>query len=100
MPYPNGGEIYSIKGPLFDSTYAPEGSQCRVATCEEIFVVKRPTVPSAISRLSSSSRLPLVSPSRHSIIGATNAQTTPADHTDHTDHTDHNDYTELISIEV
>ena len=36
MPYPGGGEVYSIKGPLFDETYALEDPQSRVPTYEEL----------------------------------------------------------------
>ena len=36
MPYPGGGEIYAIKGPLFDETYALEDPQSRVPTHDEL----------------------------------------------------------------
>ena len=36
MPYPKGGEVYSIKAPLFDSTYVLEDPQSRVPTYEEV----------------------------------------------------------------
>ena len=36
MPYPGGGEVYSIKGPLFDATYALEDPQSRVPTHDEL----------------------------------------------------------------
>lgn len=38
MPYPAGGEVYAIKGPLFDKTYALEDPQSRVPTHEEAVV--------------------------------------------------------------
>ena len=38
MPYPRGGEVYSINGPLFDSTYRLEDPQRRVPTHEELVV--------------------------------------------------------------
>ena len=67
MPFPDGGEVYSIKGRLFDSTYDPEDSQCRV-TANEALAVKPPA-----TELSSSSGFPLVSSraaSRFSVMGA------------------------------
>ena len=38
MPYPAGGEVYSIRGPLFDNTYTLEDPQSRVPTHEELVV--------------------------------------------------------------
>ena len=38
MPYPGGGEVYSIKGALFDTTYAFEDPQSRVPTHDEMVV--------------------------------------------------------------
>ena len=35
-PYPAGGEVYSIKGPLFDSTYSLEDPKSRVPSHEEV----------------------------------------------------------------
>ena len=36
MPYPTGGEVYAIKGPLFDNTYALEDPKSRVPTHNEL----------------------------------------------------------------
>ena len=36
MPYPMGGEVYSIKAALFDKTYVLEDPQNRVPTHEEL----------------------------------------------------------------
>ena len=36
MPYPTGGELYSIKGSLFDNTYVRDDLQSRVPTHEDI----------------------------------------------------------------
>ena len=38
MPYPRGGEVYSINGALFDSTYRLEDPQRRVPTHKELVV--------------------------------------------------------------
>ena len=36
MPYPTGGEVYAIRGPLFDNIYALEDPQSRVPTHDEL----------------------------------------------------------------